>query len=108
MQLTIGHALTQRGTIPFSIDLDRGQFRHGWLLGKSGTGKSTLLRNIMRRCVGMERVTAQEAGKSLRIKTKDMDKTYKIEPRQREALAEMLRDAKNRRSSELEHRKRAF
>lgn len=29
------------------IDLDRQQFRHGWLLGKSGTGKSTLLRNII-------------------------------------------------------------
>lgn len=47
MQLTLGHAITKFGDRPFSIDLDRGQFRHGWLLGKSGTGKSTLLRNII-------------------------------------------------------------
>jgi hypothetical protein len=31
----------------FSISLDKGTFRHGWVLGKSGTGKSTLLRNII-------------------------------------------------------------
>jgi Helicase HerA, central domain len=47
MQLTIGKTLTKFGDASFSIDLDRGQFRHGWLLGKSGTGKSTLLRNII-------------------------------------------------------------
>lgn len=47
MQLTIGTILTKFGEKPFSIDLDHGQFRHGWLLGKSGTGKSTLLRNII-------------------------------------------------------------
>lgn len=47
MNLTIGHSLTKFGSVPFSIDLSRGQFRHGWLLGKSGTGKSTLLRNII-------------------------------------------------------------
>lgn len=47
MQLTIGSTLTQFGERHFSINLDRSQFRHGWLLGKSGTGKSTLLRNII-------------------------------------------------------------
>ena len=47
MQLTIGTILTQFGERHFSISLDRTQFRHGWLLGKSGTGKSTLLRNII-------------------------------------------------------------
>jgi hypothetical protein len=31
----------------FLISLSRNEFRHGWLLGKSGTGKSTLLRNII-------------------------------------------------------------
>ncbi len=36
------------------------------------------------------------------IITKTMNKTYKIEPRQREALAEMLRSAKNRKEEELE------
>jgi len=45
MKLTIGTTLTKFGESPFTIDLD--QFRHGWLLGKSGTGKSTLLRNII-------------------------------------------------------------
>lgn len=47
MQLTIGQHLTKFGDTPFSIDLDKGQFRHGWLLGKSGVGKSSLLRNII-------------------------------------------------------------
>jgi hypothetical protein len=31
----------------FSISLAREEFRHAWLLGKSGTGKSTLLRNVI-------------------------------------------------------------
>ncbi|MGB8006431.1 MAG: type IV secretion system DNA-binding domain-containing protein [Terriglobales bacterium] len=39
--------LSNFGERPFTIDLDRRQFRHGWLLGKSGTGKSTLLRNVI-------------------------------------------------------------
>jgi DNA helicase HerA-like ATPase len=47
MLVNAGHTLTQFGEKPFFIDLDRRQFRHGWLLGKSGTGKSTLLRNII-------------------------------------------------------------
>src|SRR5713226_8709834 len=47
MQIPLGSTLTSFGEKPFSIDLDRHQFRHGWLLGKSGTGKSTLLRNII-------------------------------------------------------------
>src|ERR1039458_8042752 len=47
MQINLGTTLTNFGEKPFTIDLDRRQFRHGWLLGKSGTGKSTLLRNII-------------------------------------------------------------
>src|ERR1035437_1115751 len=47
MQITAGNTRTQFGEKPFFIDLDRFQFHHGWLLGKSGTGKSTLLRNII-------------------------------------------------------------
>jgi DNA helicase HerA-like ATPase len=47
MHVTVGETPTSFGPKPFTIDLDRKQFRHGWLLGKSGTGKSTLLRNII-------------------------------------------------------------
>jgi DNA helicase HerA-like ATPase len=47
MIIHLGTTLTNFGEKPFSIDLDRRQFRHGWLLGKSGTGKSTLLRNVI-------------------------------------------------------------
>jgi Helicase HerA, central domain/Type IV secretion-system coupling protein DNA-binding domain len=47
MQIPLGYTQTIGGEKPFTIDLDRSQFRHGWLLGKSGTGKSTLLRNII-------------------------------------------------------------
>ncbi len=47
MQVPLGYFQTFGGEQPFTIDLDRGQFRHGWILGKSGTGKSTLLRNII-------------------------------------------------------------
>jgi DNA helicase HerA-like ATPase len=47
MHINLGSTLTQFGDKSFSIDLDKRQFRHGWLLGKSGTGKSTLLRNII-------------------------------------------------------------
>lgn len=43
-----------------------------------------------------------EAGNAQRQNTKSMNKTYKIEPRQREALADMLRSAKNRKQEELE------
>jgi len=47
MQINLGTTQGNFGEKPFSIDLDRRQFRHGWLLGKSGTGKSTLLRNVI-------------------------------------------------------------
>src|SRR5258707_9071779 len=47
MQIDLGTTLSNFGENQFSIDLDRRQFRHGWLLGKSGTGKSTLLRNVI-------------------------------------------------------------
>ncbi len=47
MQIPIGSTLNSFGERPFYVDLSRHQFRHGWLLGKSGTGKSTLLRNII-------------------------------------------------------------
>jgi DNA helicase HerA-like ATPase len=47
MEIPIGHVAGTMGEKEFTIDLDRQQFRHGWLLGKSGTGKSTLLRNII-------------------------------------------------------------
>ncbi|MGA2907221.1 MAG: DUF87 domain-containing protein, partial [Terracidiphilus sp.] len=47
MNIAIGQTLSTMGEKEFIIDLDRQQFRHGWLLGKSGTGKSTLLRNII-------------------------------------------------------------
>jgi DNA helicase HerA-like ATPase len=47
MLVNAGQTLTQFGGKQFFVDLDRRQFRHGWLLGKSGTGKSTLLRNFI-------------------------------------------------------------
>ena len=47
MNIAIGQTVSTMGYKEFMIDLDRQQFRHGWLLGKSGTGKSTLLRNII-------------------------------------------------------------
>jgi hypothetical protein len=47
MNITVGKTFHHMGDKDFTIDLDRQQFRHGWLLGKSGTGKSTLLRNII-------------------------------------------------------------
>jgi DNA helicase HerA-like ATPase len=47
MIINVGSTLNSVGEKPFTIDLDRRQFRHGWVLGKSGTGKSTLLRNII-------------------------------------------------------------
>lgn len=47
MQVHIGNTETHFGPKPFFIDLAKAQFRHAWLLGKSGTGKSTLLRNII-------------------------------------------------------------
>lgn len=47
MKIQIGNTFTSFGEKPFFVDLDKSQFRHGWLLGKSGTGKSTLLRNVI-------------------------------------------------------------
>jgi DNA helicase HerA-like ATPase len=47
MDVHIGNKETNFGLRPFHFDLDKAQFRHSWLLGKSGTGKSTLLRNIL-------------------------------------------------------------
>ena len=47
MDVHIGNKETNFGLRPFHFDLDKAQFRHAWLLGKSGTGKSTLLRNIL-------------------------------------------------------------
>jgi DNA helicase HerA-like ATPase len=47
MKIHVGNTLTSFREKPFHIDLDRSEFRHPWLLGKSGTGKSTLLRNII-------------------------------------------------------------
>jgi hypothetical protein len=50
MQVTLGHAETPLfgdRPVPFEVSIDRANFRHGWLLGKSGTGKSTLLRGIV-------------------------------------------------------------
>ncbi len=47
MLVTLGTTLNVMGEADFKIDLDRSQFRHAWLLGKSGTGKSTLLRQII-------------------------------------------------------------
>jgi len=47
MNVQLGHTITKFGERPFFIDLDRSQFRHALLLGKSGTGKSTLLRNLL-------------------------------------------------------------
>ncbi len=47
MNITLGCTLSSFGEHTLTIDLDRRQFRHGWLLGKSGTGKSTLLRNVI-------------------------------------------------------------
>jgi len=47
MQVHIGNTETIFGPRPFSVDLGKAQLRHAWLLGKSGTGKSTLLRNII-------------------------------------------------------------
>ena len=47
MNVKLGRELSPFGEKDFYIDLDRAQFRHAWLLGKSGTGKSTLLRQII-------------------------------------------------------------
>jgi energy-coupling factor transporter ATP-binding protein EcfA2 len=47
MKVPLGNVQTPAGEQPFTIDLSREQFRHGWVLGKSGTGKSTLLRHII-------------------------------------------------------------
>lgn len=47
MDVPLGHVQTPAGSKIFSINLDRDQFRHGWVLGKSGTGKSTFLRHII-------------------------------------------------------------
>ena len=49
----------------------------------------------------VSRITVAKAGKR-HNKTKNMDKTHKIEPRQREALVDLLREAKREKSSELE------
>jgi DNA helicase HerA-like ATPase len=46
MKILIGKTLHTYGESPFILDIDRQQFRHAWLLGKSGTGKSTLLKTI--------------------------------------------------------------
>jgi TraM recognition site of TraD and TraG len=46
MNINLGTYLTSLGTFTFQIDLDKSQFRHAWIIGKSGTGKSTLLRNL--------------------------------------------------------------
>jgi hypothetical protein len=47
MHVHIGNTQTQFGPRPFRLDLDKAQFRHGWLLGKSGTGKSTMLKSVI-------------------------------------------------------------
>lgn len=47
MKITLGRTTTPFGEKDFEIDLDSRQFRHAWLLGKSGVGKSTLLLQII-------------------------------------------------------------
>jgi energy-coupling factor transporter ATP-binding protein EcfA2 len=47
MNINVGTSLTSFGEKPFTIDLNKAQFRHAWLIGKSGCGKSTLLRNLV-------------------------------------------------------------
>jgi hypothetical protein len=50
METILGHSqvpLFGSQPVPFRISLEKSSFRHAWLLGKSGTGKSTLLRNII-------------------------------------------------------------
>lgn len=46
MKIELGTYLNSLGEVPFEIDLDKSQFRHAWIIGKSGVGKSTLLRNL--------------------------------------------------------------
>src|ERR1700735_1926059 len=46
MTIQLGTSLNSFGEVPFEIDLGKSQFRHAWVIGKSGTGKSTLLRNL--------------------------------------------------------------
>lgn len=46
MKISVGQTRNTFAELPFILDIDRQQFRHGWLLGKSGTGKSSLLRNL--------------------------------------------------------------
>jgi hypothetical protein len=45
--MILGTTQTSVGKRPFLFDLDPGQFRHALLIGKSGTGKSTLLLTIV-------------------------------------------------------------
>jgi hypothetical protein len=49
MNVLVGHTkvLIDGQPKPFYIDLSRGVFRHMWVLGKSGTGKSTFLKLII-------------------------------------------------------------
>lgn len=47
MKLSLGTFLTREAEADFSVQITRKQFRHAWIPGKSGTGKSTLLRNIV-------------------------------------------------------------
>ena len=47
MPIKLGTTVNVIGEKDFEIDLSPKQFRHAWLIGKSGTGKSTLLRNII-------------------------------------------------------------
>jgi type IV secretory pathway TraG/TraD family ATPase VirD4 len=48
MRVQLGYTITRIGSdAPFFIDLGRKQFRHGLVIGKTGTGKSTALKLII-------------------------------------------------------------
>jgi hypothetical protein len=46
MKFSLGTFAGTFGQKPFELDLNDGAFRHLWVIGKSGTGKSTLIRNL--------------------------------------------------------------
>jgi type IV secretory pathway TraG/TraD family ATPase VirD4 len=47
MKIPLGHYETGMGLAEFKVNFSRKQFRHALVIGKTGTGKSTILRHII-------------------------------------------------------------